>query len=505
MSRREFAERRGARSDSRPARSARRRGTARRSRPAPRSRPRPARPPRLRSAADGSGELHRCATPPMGLRRHCADAPIRRAARGRGTLRSPDSRGTPARGRTPAGRKARPRGARRCRRPPAHREPAPGVAGGDRLRHPALGVEAERRCDLLPRLPEHGGRPRPDQADEFVRAQREAAFLIHLPDEAQRMTPLGRRRRRFEQGGEAGDAGALAGGSGGDGVRHRRSAPAPARGGGGGSVRRDGRWLRWTVSGRLDRCGVGRNRHVARGLVGLDGQRKGGEQDGFRLAADVVYGDRPVDDRACGALAVGGIGRQRQRRGRRARSRREAGAAAGVAWMSSPSGAKAATGWSHPASRRRTRSSSASSGPARSVATTRMAAASSVSAMREHAGQRAPDAGAESRAAARCAASRPAAGWSRVAQSALPPADRCRIFACGSPPSWRRRKSPPPVGFAHRMRLASALHSHAGSALVAIGASRSSRSNARWNPDWLIERRALRFGAGPTGILMNFS
>jgi hypothetical protein len=45
-----------------------------------------------------------------------------------------------------------------------------------------------------------------------------------------------------------------------------------------------------------------------------------------------------------------------------------------------------------------------------------------------------------------------------------------------------------PIGFAHRMRLASALHSHAGSALVATGANRSSRSKASWNSDWLIER-----------------
>ncbi len=46
---------------------------------------------------------------------------------------------------------------------PSHREPAPGLAGGERLRNPALRIEGELGGDVLPRLPQHGGRSRPDR------------------------------------------------------------------------------------------------------------------------------------------------------------------------------------------------------------------------------------------------------------------------------------------------------------------------------------------------------
>ena len=55
------------------------------------------------------------------------------------------------------------------------------------LHHAAVGIEPERLGDLAPQPAEAGGGARADQAGEFVGAEREAAFPIHLPHEAQRM------------------------------------------------------------------------------------------------------------------------------------------------------------------------------------------------------------------------------------------------------------------------------------------------------------------------------
>ena len=73
------------------------------------------------------------------------------------------------------------------------------VARGNRLHHAAVGIEPER----LRRSRSTAGRSRPraraDQAGEFVGAEREAAFAIHLPHEAQRQ-PARIRRRRVDGG-----------------------------------------------------------------------------------------------------------------------------------------------------------------------------------------------------------------------------------------------------------------------------------------------------------------
>ncbi len=54
------------------------------------------------------------------------------------------------------------------------------------LHHPAGGIESEGLGDLAPWPAESGRGARADQACEFVGAEREAAFAIHLPGEAQR-------------------------------------------------------------------------------------------------------------------------------------------------------------------------------------------------------------------------------------------------------------------------------------------------------------------------------
>ena len=83
---------------------------------------------------------------------------------------------------------------------------APGVVRGERGRDGALRVELKRGGDLRPRAVEHGRGLRPEQAHEFVGAEREAVGGIHLPDEAERQAArpvLGRggfggsRRRRI--------------------------------------------------------------------------------------------------------------------------------------------------------------------------------------------------------------------------------------------------------------------------------------------------------------------
>ena len=86
---------------------------------------------------------------------------------------------------------------------PGDGQAAPGVAGGERLgdasvrdrgrvrpRSPAMCVRAPRRW-------------RTGERDEFVGAEREAAVGVDLPDEAQRMPPLGRRAAGGSAGGFA--------------------------------------------------------------------------------------------------------------------------------------------------------------------------------------------------------------------------------------------------------------------------------------------------------------
>src|SRR5712692_6950796 len=59
-----------------------------------------------------------------------------------------------------------------------------------------------------------------------------------------------------------------------------------------------------------------------------------------------------------------------------------------------------------------------------------------------------------------------------------------------------------PTGLAHTMRVASALHNQAGSALVASGASRLSRRQDSWNPVTLIPRSHPRSGANARATSM---
>ena len=161
-----------------------------------------------------------------------------------------------------------------------------------------------------------------------------------------------------------------------------------------------------------------------------------------------------------------------------------------VAARSWPSALKAAIGSNVPASKRTTRSASGRSGPARSSATTRRAAVPSPSRMCEQAQVSArPTPASNPRrrsnrgeaAGAKVAAIRAiwaAAGSSRVNCRELIVAD------VGAP------KMAAPVAFAHTIWVPSVLHSHAGNALVATGASRPSRKRDSWNPDPLIARFA---------------
>ena len=159
--------------------------------------------------------------------------------------------------------------------------------------------------------------------------------------------------------------------------------------------------------------------------------------------------------------------------------------------MSCPSALKAAIGSRPPASKRATRSPSGRSGPARSSATTRMAGVSSESRMCEQAHVSARPMPAPN---PRRRSNRGAAPGDKVAATraiwagAGSPRVNCRepIAAdVGAP------KTAAPAAFAHTMRLPSVLHSQAGNALVASGASRLSRKRDSWNPDPLIARSHL--------------
>ena len=172
---------------------------------------------------------------------------------------------------------------------------------------------------------------------------------------------------------------------------------------------------------------------------------------------------------------------------------RERATASEVAWMRRPSTENAATGWSQPASNRDTRWSIGRSGPARSCAATRIAKLPSDSVIREqrHANARPtpapnprnctvsgePSFGSLSARSAICAE----AGW---------PASnfRARMADDVAAP-----KIAAPVGLAQRMRDASMFQSHAGNALTASGAIRSSRNRNTPLAHQLITHLVSRF------------
>ena len=77
---------------------------------------------------------------------------------------------------------------------PRHDDAAPGLACRQRTVDLALGIEVKRGGDLFPRPAERRCRARAHQLDEFVRSDDEVTVGIHLPDEAQRMTPIARGR-----------------------------------------------------------------------------------------------------------------------------------------------------------------------------------------------------------------------------------------------------------------------------------------------------------------------
>ena len=125
-----------------------------------------------------------------------------------------------------------------------------------------------------------------------------------------------------------------------------------------------------------------------------------------------------------------------------------------------------------------------------SVASTRMAGVRSSSIdPRAGAHQRARRIARRSRAAVPAAAARRAAACRRCARSA---ARRCLWDRwCGrrARPAKRHRTTAAAVGFAHSTRVASALHSQAGSALVACAANFGSRRYESREPKSLIRVR----------------
>ena len=70
---------------------------------------------------------------------------------------------------------------------PKERDAAPSVAGFDRFRNAAFRIESEYVRDLAPQPAESRGCSHSDDAGKFVGSEREAAFGIHSPHEAQGM------------------------------------------------------------------------------------------------------------------------------------------------------------------------------------------------------------------------------------------------------------------------------------------------------------------------------
>ena len=73
---------------------------------------------------------------------------------------------------------------------PGNDDAAPGLVARHRARDLIVGIEFQLGRDLAPGAAERRRGFRPDQRDEFIGADDEAAVGIHLPDEPQRVTPF---------------------------------------------------------------------------------------------------------------------------------------------------------------------------------------------------------------------------------------------------------------------------------------------------------------------------
>ena len=124
-----------------------------------------------------------------------AGRPAAPGRRDRGKRQNPDSRQSSARDRRSAGPTIRPAMAAAIDRP-VQRDAAPGLVRGKRLHHVAMRIEPVGFGDFAPQAAEAGHRARADQAGELVGAEREAAFMIHLPHEAQRQPRVSAVTRR---------------------------------------------------------------------------------------------------------------------------------------------------------------------------------------------------------------------------------------------------------------------------------------------------------------------
>jgi hypothetical protein len=72
---------------------------------------------------------------------------------------------------------------------------APSVARGEGALDLAFGIETEGSRDLAPGAAERGHGVRPEQSQELLGVEGEAAVEVHLPNETQRLAPLVRGRR----------------------------------------------------------------------------------------------------------------------------------------------------------------------------------------------------------------------------------------------------------------------------------------------------------------------
>ena len=176
--------------------------------------------------------------------------------------------------------------------------------------------------------------------------------------------------------------------------------------------------------------------------------------------------------------------------------------AAGMISIGSPSAVKIAAGRSKSASKRRARSGNASSSPARSIETTRMAKSSS-NVMREQRQVSVPSASApkprsRSRRAAPPCGSVPAS-WPICAAAGCSRSKRCAPRAPGD----AAPKIAAAAALAQRMRVASALQSHTGDGFSACAASRWSLRQVNSMPVPLIALVA-RFTANESLIRRHF-
>ena len=193
----------------------------------------------------------------------------------------------------------------------------------------------------------------------------------------------------------------------------------------------------------------------------------------IRSSAMVPRSIAPFDFVPASAAAASGIALSALSEGRLPRI----ASAAGVACMNSPWPEKIASASSEPVSSRFACSASESFGPAASVATTRIAGVRSASMMRAQLQSSAPP-------------KRPPNPRRRSSLGAAPcgsvPASRAICSAAEplgsivwpvSADGEAALKIAAAVGLPHRMRVASALHSHTGTWLVAYSASRGSLRN----------------------------